>query len=322
MPFLLFAPAVAPDFATALAARLGVDVAPFERRLFEDGEHKGRPLVAVRGACCVLLAALRGDESHSVNDALVQTLFAAGALRDAGAAQVVLAAPYLCYARKDARTQPQDPIGSRYVAQLVEAMGVDLVVACEVHNRAAFENAFRIPTLHVDATPLFVEALCALPLRSPVAVVSPDAGGMKRAERLRRALEARLGEPVGRAILEKRRSGGVVAGEYLAGDVAGHDVVVVDDLVSGGTTLARTAATCTAHGARCVHAAITHGLFNADATALLADLPPGVLFVTDTAGRRPLPAPLAARVHWLDSAPMLANALRPLLDGGDRAGFP
>ena len=63
--------------------------------------------------------------------------------------------PYLCYARKDRRTKPNDPITTRYVAALFEAVGIDRVIAVEVHNVAAFENAFRCPTWHIESAPLF-----------------------------------------------------------------------------------------------------------------------------------------------------------------------
>ena len=311
----LFAPGAAQPLGERVAAALGVPLAPFELRTFEDGEHKGRPLTSVRGRDCFLLAALYGQPGRSVNDALVETLFAAGALRDAGAGRVALVAPYLCYARKDARTQPRDPVNARQVAQLCEAMGVGLVLACEVHSRAAFDNAFRIPTVHLEATALFVAALRGRLADDPVCVVSPDAGGLKRAERLRRALEAALERPVGRALMEKRRSGGEVRGDYLAGDVAGHAVVIVDDLVSGGTTLARTAEACRAHGATRLFATVTHGVFSPTVAARLLELALEQVLLTDTAGRVALPAvpeAAASKLIYLDCAPLLATAIAHL----------
>lgn len=315
-PPVLFAPGASRALGTRVAEALEVPLAPFELRTFEDGEHKGRPLASVRGAHCFLLATLHGQAGRSVNDALVETLFAAGTLRDAGAAQVTLVAPYLCYARKDARTQVRDPVNSRQLAQLCEAMGVGCVVACEVHSRAAFDNAFRIPTVHLDATALFVGALHGALEGERVCVVSPDAGGLKRAERLRSALETALGRPVGRALMEKRRSGGEVSGDFLAGEVGGHAVVIVDDLISGGTTLARTALASRAHGAKRVLAAITHGPFSAAVAAKLVELPLEEILLTDTAGRCAPPVsgpgtqPCALR--YLDCAPLLATAIAHL----------
>ena len=309
---LLFAPGASQPLGERVAAELKLPLSPFELRHFEDGEHKGRPLVRVRGADCFLIASLKGEPGRSVNDALIETLFAAGTLHDAGAACVTLVAPYLSYARKDARTQPRDPVNSRQVAQLCEAVGMGRVVACEVHSRAAFDNAFRIPTVHLEATMLFVAAFHALLGTDATCVVSPDAGGLKRAERLRLALEAALERPVGRALLEKRRSGGQLSGDFLAGDVAGHAVVIVDDLISGGGTLARTVETCRAHGATRLFAAVTHGLFSADTASRLAALPLEQLLLTDTAGRCELPESAMSKIRYLDCAPLLATAIAHL----------
>ena len=134
------------------------------------------------------------------------------------------------------------------------------MVTLEVHNPAAFENAFRCRTVALTATPLFVDYL-ARQSDQRLCVVSPDAGGSKRAEMLREALEAARGQPVGNAFAEKHRSAGVVSGELFVGDVAEATALIVDDLISTGTTLLRTARAARQAGARRVIALVTHGLF-------------------------------------------------------------
>jgi ribose-phosphate pyrophosphokinase len=86
-------------------------------------------------------------------------LFFIGALKDAGAARVTAVAPYLCYARKDRRTKPNDPVTTRYIARLFEAVGADVVVTLDVHNPAAFENAFQCRTVVLTAR-AFIRRLC------------------------------------------------------------------------------------------------------------------------------------------------------------------
>ncbi|MEN9728081.1 MAG: ribose-phosphate diphosphokinase family protein, partial [Pseudomonadota bacterium] len=133
---------------------LGVAPGRIEERLFEDGEHKIRPLDSMRGGDVYLLQSLHGDQQRSPDEKLVSLLMLLGAVRDASAARITVVAPYLCYARKDARTQVQDPVSSRYVAQLLEAVGCDRIVTMEVHNPAAYQNAFRIPAEHLEGTRL------------------------------------------------------------------------------------------------------------------------------------------------------------------------
>ena len=86
-----------------------------------------------------------------------------GALKDAGASRVTALVPYLCYGRKDRRTKPNDPVTTRYVASLFEAVGTDCVVTMDVHNPSAFENGFRCPTVALTAAPLFVDYVSRFP---------------------------------------------------------------------------------------------------------------------------------------------------------------
>ena len=141
----LFALHATAELGAAVAAALGRPLAAHEEREFEDGEHKARPLEAVRGADVFVLQSLHGGPEQSANDKLCRLLFFIGALKDSGAARVTALVPYLCYARKDRRTKPNDPVTTRYVASLFEAVGTDAVVTLDVHNPAAFENAFRMP---------------------------------------------------------------------------------------------------------------------------------------------------------------------------------
>src|ERR671925_50889 len=98
---------------------------------------------------------------------------------------VSVVVPYLAYARKDRKTQARDPVTTRYVAALFEAVGVDRVLSIDVHNLAAFQNAFRCPTDHLEARPLFARHFADVLGDEPIIVLSPDVGGMKRADAFR-----------------------------------------------------------------------------------------------------------------------------------------
>lgn len=287
-----------------------------EERAFEDGEHKARPLESVRGRDVYIVQSLFGDEQLSVNDKLVRTLFFIAALRDAGSARVTAIIPYLSYARKDVRTKPRDPVTSRYIAALFEAVGTDRVVVLDVHNPAAYENAFRIPAESLTARQSLVEACRKHIADAQVVVVSPDAGGVKRAERFRQQLEQRSNRPVGFAFLEKFRSEGAVRGGGLAGDVADKVAIIVDDLISSGTTLARAASLCRARGARSALAAVTHGVFAKDADRVLGDSDLERIFVTDSVEPRAFKPALERRLEVLECAPLLASAIQRLHNHG------
>ncbi len=318
-PLALFALNATRDFGTRVAQSLGTALGAHEEREFEDGEHKARPLESVRGHDAYVLQSLYTDSAQSVNDKLVRLLFFVGCLRDAGAARVTALLPYLAYARKDAKTQPRDPLTTRYVAQLFEAVGTDRVVALDVHNPAAFQNAFRCRTEHLTTTRLFAEHFSALLSNAPhVAVVSPDAGGVKRAERLRQQLARKLGrEDIGLAFLEKARARGVLRGGRLVGEVEGAAVVILDDMIVTGGTLAHAAQACRAAGAARLFAAAAHGLFTGDTSALLGAQEIEDIVVTDSVPPFRLASEVAARrLTVLSVAPLFAEAIRRLHTDG------
>jgi ribose-phosphate pyrophosphokinase len=298
------------ELAERVAGCLEVALARHEERNFEDGEHKARPLQNVRGHDVFVLHGLYGDESESGNDKLCRLLFFSGALKDSGAARVTAVTPYLCYARKDRRTKQNDPVITRYVAALFEAAGVDQVIVSEVHNLAAFENAFRCPTWHIESAPLLAAHFAPTLRGQSVVAVSPDAGGAKRAEQFRQALECLIGNDVGSAYMEKFRSAGVVSGTLLAGDVSGKVAVIIDDLISTGGTLIRAARACREAGATRVLAAATHGLFIGGATDLFAEPAIDGITVANTVPPFRVAAEAAGRrLTVLDASPAIARAI-------------
>ncbi len=304
---MLFAVAGTHDYGERVARHLDLALARHEEREFEDGEFKIRPLVEVRRRDVFVIHSLYGDGEASPSDKLCRLLVFIGALKDAGAARVTAVVPYLCYARKDRRTQPRDPVTTKYVARMFEACGADAVITLDVHNLAAFENAFRCTATNLEAIPLFVAHFAALLRNERVAVVSPDIGGAKRAEQFRRALAAELREEPAAAFVDKRRSGGFVSGELLVGEVRDRAVILFDDLISTGTTLQRAARRCHDAGARRILAAATHGLFIGGAPALLGEALIEQIAVSDTvpavSGRFP------AKVCTLDSSKLIAEAI-------------
>ena len=314
---MLFALEASRPFAEAVSRALALPLAAHEEREFEDGEHKTRPLVNVRGRDVYVVESLYGEATQSANDKLVRLLFFLGALKDASARRVTAVVPYLAYARKDRKSKARDPVSTRYVAQLFEALGTDCVMTLDVHNLAAFQNAFRCRTEHLEANPLFVGHFADRLRGAQVSVVSPDAGGVKRAEAFRQRLGAALGRPIGTAFAEKYRSEGRVSGEALVGDVDGTVAIVIDDLISGGTTIARAAEACRNRGARSVLAAASHGLFAASANATLAASCVEQIVVTDTVPpARVTDSGLRAKLVVVSVASLFAEAIRRLHAGG------
>lgn len=318
----LFALEATRGFGARVADALGVSPSPHEERGFEDGEHKARPLVSVRGADAYVVQSLHGGPEESANDKLVKLLFFLATLRQNGASRVTAVMPYLAYSRKDRQTQPRDPVTSRYMAGLLEAAGADAVVTLDVHNVVAFQNAFRRHAWHLDSRRLFIRHLLPSLEEGRLAVASPDPGGIKRAQLFREMLEAGSGREVGSAFMEKRRSAGEVSGDLLVGAVEGATVLVVDDLISSGGTMTRAAAALREAGARSVVALAAHGLFSGDAARKLEDPAIDRWLVTDTVPPFRLPDALAGRrLEIVSAAPLFAEAVRRLHEDGSLAAL-
>jgi ribose-phosphate pyrophosphokinase len=304
-----------PDvtFAQALAARLGVPLAPHEDRRFEDGEHKLRPLVDPRGSDAYVIYSLHGGPADSPHDKLCHLLMFIATLREHGAARVTAVVPYLAYARKDRQTKPFDPVTLRYVAQLFDAVGTSQLIVLEAHNVAAFQNAFRCTTMHLEAHRAFDAMVSELVGKRALAVASPDPGGVKRAQLWRESLEKSLLRPVGFAMVDKRRSAGVVSSDNLvAGEVGGMTVLLLDDLIASGDTMKRAALALRQAGARDVVAFAAHGLFIGQAADVLGDDSISKIMVTDSVPpfRLPQSGPVRSKLRVASVAPLFAQAIQ------------
>jgi ribose-phosphate pyrophosphokinase len=319
---MLFALDGSRDLGERIARHLGIALGDHEERVFEDGEHKARPLVNVRGRDVFVVHSLYGDAEQSAHDKLCKLLFFIGALRDASAARVTAVVPYLAYARKDRKTQPRDPVTTRYVAMLFEAVGVDRILTIDVHDLAAFQNAFRCAADHLEARPLFARHFAEVLSDEPVVVLSPDVGGMKRAEALRETLASALGRDLEIGLMEKRRVLDGVEGDTLFARVENRAVVIIDDLISTGTTMGHAARACLDQGASRVFAAATHGLFIGAAHEVVAAPSLAKTVVTDTVPPfRLAPGLVEQELVVLPVAPLFADAIKAIHGGGSIAAL-
>lgn len=256
--------------ARDVAELLRVPVCEIREERFRDGELKLQPGRSVENADVFVFHSLIDDAVRTVNDRLCELYFFLSCLRDLGAARVTAVVPYLCYARSDRRAENSDPLTLRYVAQMLEAAGIDRLLTLDVHNIAAFENAFRRPVVNLEASGLFcAEIAAAWAKREAPVVLSPDTGGIKRAEKFRRDLSAVIGVPAGFAFLEKTRGRQGLEGHKAHGEVERRHVIVYDDMISTGGTLLKAVSLCRELGAGKISVCAAHGLFTRNQVEVL-----------------------------------------------------
>lgn len=317
-PPAFFAPGESLAAGRAVARAAGLEPAPLEERTFDDGEFKLRPLESVRGRTVFVYQSLAGSAEAPAAQRLVRLLFLLANLRDNGARRCIAVVPYLAYARKDRRTQPRDPVHTRYVAELLEAAGAQRLVALDVHNTPSLDNAYRIPVDHLSALPMLADHFARRIDAEDLAVASPDIGGVKRVQIFQQLLGRRLGREVDLVFVEKRRARGAVSGGTVVGlHRRGMSVILLDDLCATGGTLVRAAEACMAAGASAVHAAVTHAPSRRGIENVLAGEAIASLTVTDSVdgSLREAAAWHPGRIECVSVAPLLGEALARLRDG-------
>lgn len=313
----IFAPSESRALGLAASETAGIALGELEEREYEGGEFKLRPLQSVRDRTVFVVQSLTETQKAPIAQRLVRLLFLIHCLRDAGASRLFAVIPYLAYARKDRRTKPRDPVYTRYVAQQIEAAGTDRIIALDVHNASALDNAFRIPVDHLSALPMMAAHFTNHLPHGKLAVASPDIGGIKRAQLFREMLERKTGKEVELVFVEKRREGGIVSGGTIVGNASGRAVIVLDDLCASGSTMIKAATALRAAGAASIHATVTHSPIEAGLAALAATEEITQVVITDSVGYAPGPASLGqpGKVKILPCGKLLGCAMARIVSG-------
>jgi ribose-phosphate pyrophosphokinase len=242
-----------------------------------------------------------------VQENLVELLLMIDAARGASAARVTAVIPHYAYARSDKKDMPRVSIGGRLVADLLATAGVSRVLAMTLHAPQV-HGFFSVPVDHLHARRELAAHFAADDLSNHV-VVSPDLGNAKQAA----ALARQLGLPVA-AGAKERHSDKKVTITSIIGEVAGRDVIVLDDEIARGSTTMELLSVLREHGARSVRIACTHGLFSDGALDRIASVPEVEEIVcTNTV---PVPADRAVpKLKVISIAPALAEAIRRIHEG-------
>lgn len=284
-----------PHLAHLIADELEVTMGRAEVGLWKNGETRVKIEENVRGSDVFIVQPTSGPVDHHI----MELLLVLDALKRASAARVTAVIPYYGYAKQEKKTSGREPISAKLVADILTTSGANRVLAVDLHA-PAIEGFFDIPVDHLRATPLLARAF-RREVQDDVVVVSPDAGGVARAEDFR----VRVGGSL--AIISKQHpSPDATETLEMVGDVEGKIAVIVDDMISTGGTLVQAARLLKERGAREVHVAATHGIFAADAIDQIDASDISRLFVTDTI---PAPPEVTDRVTVVSVAPLLAEAI-------------
>jgi len=229
------------------------------------------------------------------------------AMKRASARRITAVLPYYGYARQDRKVQSRVPISARLVADLLEAAGIDRVLALDLHA-GQIQGFFSVPVDHLFAGPVvMIDYLKKKDLRDPV-IVAPDAGGVERARAIAKRFDAGL------AIVDKRREGpNSAVAMHLIGEVKGRDAIVIDDIIDTGGTLVQAVSAVEREGARRILACGVHAVLSGPALERIKASPIEEVVVTNS-----IPVSddkrNSSRITVLTVAPLLGEAIRRIHD--------
>jgi ribose-phosphate pyrophosphokinase len=272
-------------------------------KVFSDGEQRVQFGDNLRGKNVFLI-----QSTNPPADNWVRLFLAIDAARGASAREITAVIPYFGYARQDRKARPREPISARVFATVLEALGTTRLLTMDFHNDA-IGGFFR--TTNVDylyARPVFVahfqEYFKKELAADDLVVVSPDAGGVKRAQ----SYGKRLMRNADLAIIHKEREiPNKIAGMKLIGNVSGKVALIIDDIADTFGTLSRAAELLHENGAKEVYAATTHGVLSGSAIANLEASPIKKLFVTDTISHD---KPLSDKIETVSVADIFGQAIQ------------
>ena len=288
--------------ARKIADHLGVPLGRIKLSRFKSGEIYVHYEESIRNCDVFLIQSL----SHPINDFFVELLIMIDAAKRASARTVNVVMPYYGYARQERKSAPREPISAKMVADVLTTVGASRVITIDLHA-AAIQGFFNIPVDHLTALDLISDHLKSLGLENPV-VVSPDAGRASTAEKLANLLHAPFA-----IMIKKRPQHNESVITHVIGEVEGCTPIIIEDMIDTGTTIVNVVESLKERGALEAYVCATHPVFSNDALKKLDHPYIREVVVTDSIL---LPEQRPPRIRVLSVAPMLAEAIRIIEEGG------
>jgi ribose-phosphate pyrophosphokinase len=295
----LFAGNAHPELAKKVAENLGVRLGKRTLTHFADGEIRVMIEESARGNDIFIVQPTCAPTSETCMELFIML----DAFRRASARRITVVVPYYGYARQDKKIKPREPIAARLMADILQLCGANRVVAVDLHADQ-IQGFFSVPVDHLYGGPILANYFVSKGFRDAedVVVVSPDAGGVTRAN----SLAERLGCSF--VVIAKRRPApNTVEVVEIVGDFVGKRCVMIDDMIDTGGSIVAGAQALMDRGAREVIVCCTHPIFSKDAPQRLQESCISQVVVLDTI---PTEGKQFPKLKVLSCAPLIADAIR------------
>jgi ribose-phosphate pyrophosphokinase len=289
------------QLAEEIARHLSIELGKADLRRFSDGDTLVNIEESVRGKHCFVVQ----PTCCPSNETIMELLVFIDALKRASADCITAVIPYYGYARQDKKLHSREPISAKLVANLIETAGANRVLCLDLHS-GAIQGFFDIPADNLSAMYLLAEHFHKKQLKDLI-VVSPDAGGVKRAKKFSEILGIDL------AVVNKfRPKENIAETTGVLGNVKGKNCVLVDDMIDTAGTLCAAAKTLKENGAKKIFACATHGIFSGEAFEKLEKSEINEVIITNSIPLRP-GAP--KKITVLSISHLLADAIKRIDSG-------
>ena len=298
-PFKVFCGSASRPLAEKICNSLGCELGKMNITHFADGEFAVSFEESIRG-CQVFLV----QSTYPNSDNLMELLLMMDAAKRASAHKVIPVIPYFGWARQDRKDKPRVSIGAKLVADLLSVAGLDRLITMDLHADQ-IQGFFNVPVDHLYASTVFVKYVQENFDLDNLVIASPDVGGSKRAG----SYAKYLGLPL--VLCHKTRERANVVSEIrVIGDVAGKDVLIIDDMVDTAGTLTKAADVMKNAGAKSVRAIVSHAIMSDPASQRVNDSSLVELITTDS---KPYVGS-CKKMHVLSIADMFADTIRRVVE--------
>ncbi|MBB1139759.1 ribose-phosphate pyrophosphokinase [Myroides sp. WP-1] len=289
----IFACSQSIELAEKIAKEYGIELGKATLSHYSDGEFQPSFEESIRGRRVFLVCS-----TFPSSDNLMELLLMCDAAKRASARHITAVIPYFGWARQDRKDKPRVPIGAKLVAKLLESAGATRIMTMDLHADQ-IQGFFEKPVDHLYASTIFLPYVKSLNIEN-LTIASPDMGGSKRAYAYSKFLNSDVV-----ICYKQRKEANVIEKMELIGDVKGRNVILVDDMIDTGGTLAKAADMMLERGALSVRAICTHAILSGSAYEKIEESSLTELIVTDSI---PLKKP-CDKIKVLSCAPLFAETM-------------
>ncbi|MDM1045550.1 ribose-phosphate pyrophosphokinase [Myroides sp. 1354] len=289
----IFACSQSIELAEKIAKEYGVELGKATLSHYSDGEFQPSFEESIRGRRVFLVCS-----TFPSSDNLMELLLMCDAAKRASARHITAVIPYFGWARQDRKDKPRVPIGAKLVAKLLESAGATRIMTMDLHADQ-IQGFFEKPVDHLYASTIFLPYVKSLNIEN-LTIASPDMGGSKRAYAYSKFLNSDVV-----ICYKQRKEANVIEKMELIGEVKGRNVILVDDMIDTGGTLAKAADMMLERGALSVRAICTHAILSGSAYEKIEESSLTELIVTDSI---PLKKP-CDKIKVLSCAPLFAETM-------------